>query len=319
MAFVPGYEAMVERFLEVEVTGLDQDEQLIKVDASGCQARILQHECDHLDVILFVDKMEKRTFRTIGNHKLPIAKGCPQQGDDCIPRKVNIFMWRFMLDRLSHHLNLSLRGIDIPSIGCPLCNANVESSNHVFFDCDNAKAVWSSVRDWCDLSFPAYASFVQVLILRLFSGSCGLIPGRCRIFAATLWWLWRFRNNIIFGHHSIKRSDIYDNIRSFSFSWLHHRGRLVGSWSDWLKSPIAALFGMAPKNHLHIKTGGSPLGHRNSRDGPDGIFRTHLSKLAQKAFYEVCFSAVLRWGNKICHARIEDKVMELGVDIFGSI
>ncbi|GJW05063.1 peptide deformylase 1A [Tanacetum coccineum] len=77
---VPGYEAMVERFLEVEVTGLDQDGQPIKVDASGCQARILQHECDHLDVILFVDKMEKRTFRTIGNHKLPLAKGCPQQG-----------------------------------------------------------------------------------------------------------------------------------------------------------------------------------------------------------------------------------------------
>ena len=75
-----GYIAMVERFLEVEVTGLDQDGQPIKVDVSGWQARILQHECDHLDGILFVDKMEKRTFRTLWNHKLPLAKGCPQQG-----------------------------------------------------------------------------------------------------------------------------------------------------------------------------------------------------------------------------------------------
>ncbi|GKF28935.1 RNA-directed DNA polymerase, eukaryota [Tanacetum coccineum] len=100
------------------------------------------------------------TRHIIDSHLLP-ALDMPTQWDNCIPRKVNIFMWRFMLDRLSHHLNLSLRGIDIPSIGCPLCNANVESSNHVFFDCDNAKAVWSSVRNWCDLSFPAYASFVQ--------------------------------------------------------------------------------------------------------------------------------------------------------------
>ncbi|GKC59587.1 peptide deformylase 1A, chloroplastic-like protein [Tanacetum coccineum] len=77
---VPGYEAMVERFLEVEVTGLDQDGQPIKVDASGWQARILQHECDLLDVVLYVDKMEKQTFRTVRNHNMPLAKGCPQQG-----------------------------------------------------------------------------------------------------------------------------------------------------------------------------------------------------------------------------------------------
>ncbi|GJY20293.1 peptide deformylase 1A, chloroplastic-like protein [Tanacetum coccineum] len=79
-ASVFGYEAMVERFLEVEVTGLDQDGQPIKVDASGWQARILQHECDHLDGILYVDKMEKQTFGTVLNHKLPLAKGWPQQG-----------------------------------------------------------------------------------------------------------------------------------------------------------------------------------------------------------------------------------------------
>ncbi|GKC53006.1 RNA-directed DNA polymerase, eukaryota, reverse transcriptase zinc-binding domain protein [Tanacetum coccineum] len=82
------------------------------------------------------------TRHIIDSHLLP-ALDMATQWDNCIPYKVNIFMWRFMLDRL----NLSSRGIDISSIGCPLCNANVESSNHVFFDCDNAKAVWSSVRN----------------------------------------------------------------------------------------------------------------------------------------------------------------------------
>ncbi|GJY20294.1 peptide deformylase 1A, chloroplastic-like protein [Tanacetum coccineum] len=77
---VDGYRALVERYLEVEVTGLDQEGKPIKVDARGWQAHILQHECDHLEGTLYVDKMVKRTFRTIDNVDLPLAKGCPKQG-----------------------------------------------------------------------------------------------------------------------------------------------------------------------------------------------------------------------------------------------
>ncbi|PWA94777.1 peptide deformylase 1A, chloroplastic [Artemisia annua] len=57
---VTGHLAKVKRFLKVEVTGLDRNGQPIKVDASGWQARILQHACDHLEGILFVDKLVKR-------------------------------------------------------------------------------------------------------------------------------------------------------------------------------------------------------------------------------------------------------------------
>ncbi|KAL8256781.1 hypothetical protein R6Q59_028822 [Mikania micrantha] len=77
---VDGYRAMVERFLEVEVNGLGRDGKPIKVDACGWQARILQHECDHLDGTLYVDKMVKRTFRTVENLDLPLVNGCPKQG-----------------------------------------------------------------------------------------------------------------------------------------------------------------------------------------------------------------------------------------------
>ncbi|XP_071711567.1 peptide deformylase 1A, chloroplastic-like [Rutidosis leptorrhynchoides] len=77
---VNGYRAMVEKYLEVEVRGLDRDGKPMKVDACGWQARILQHECDHLDGTLYVDKMVKRTFRTIENLDLPLAKSCPKQG-----------------------------------------------------------------------------------------------------------------------------------------------------------------------------------------------------------------------------------------------
>nr|GEW51847.1 reverse transcriptase zinc-binding domain-containing protein [Tanacetum cinerariifolium] len=43
------------------------------------------------------------------------------------------------LDRLPHRLNLLARGIDIPTISCPSFNGNVESADHIFFECDLVK------------------------------------------------------------------------------------------------------------------------------------------------------------------------------------
>lgn len=70
----------MERYLDVEVTGLKRDGEQIKLTASGWQARIFQHECDHLDGTLYVDKMLPRTFRTEENLDLPLARGCPKLG-----------------------------------------------------------------------------------------------------------------------------------------------------------------------------------------------------------------------------------------------
>ncbi|KAG8379856.1 hypothetical protein BUALT_Bualt07G0132900 [Buddleja alternifolia] len=77
---VDGFRAVVERHLEIEVTGFDRDGQPIKINASGWQARIFQHECDHLEGTLYVDKMTPRTFRTVDNLDLPLAIGCPKLG-----------------------------------------------------------------------------------------------------------------------------------------------------------------------------------------------------------------------------------------------
>lgn len=77
---VDGFRAVVERSLEVEVSGLDGTGKPVKVNASGWQARILQHECDHLNGTLYVDKMVPRTFRAVENLDLPLANGCPKLG-----------------------------------------------------------------------------------------------------------------------------------------------------------------------------------------------------------------------------------------------
>ena len=59
---VSGYMALVERHREVEVTGLDEQGQPLRWRVSGWPARILQHEVDHLDGTLYVDRMRSRSL-----------------------------------------------------------------------------------------------------------------------------------------------------------------------------------------------------------------------------------------------------------------
>lgn len=61
---VRGYAAVVTRAHEVEVTGLDETGAAVRWQVSGWPARILQHEVDHLDGTLYVDRMHTRTLST---------------------------------------------------------------------------------------------------------------------------------------------------------------------------------------------------------------------------------------------------------------
>jgi peptide deformylase len=54
---VPEYFSHVKRYEEVTVHALDQDEKPVEIQASGLLAVVLQHEIDHLDGKLFIDRM----------------------------------------------------------------------------------------------------------------------------------------------------------------------------------------------------------------------------------------------------------------------
>lgn len=62
-ASVPGYEAVVGRALEVDVEALNDKGEPARITARGWQARIFQHAVDVLDGTLYVDRMERRSFR----------------------------------------------------------------------------------------------------------------------------------------------------------------------------------------------------------------------------------------------------------------
>jgi peptide deformylase len=53
---VPGLIGQVERFDAITVKGLNRQGQPVRIKATGWLARIFQHEMDHLDGTLFIDR-----------------------------------------------------------------------------------------------------------------------------------------------------------------------------------------------------------------------------------------------------------------------
>jgi peptide deformylase len=64
---IEGFQALVPRAQTAAVDALDHHGQPVKIQASGWYARILQHEIDHLDGTLYIDRMHTRTFTTTRN------------------------------------------------------------------------------------------------------------------------------------------------------------------------------------------------------------------------------------------------------------
>ena len=69
----------MERYAAVEVVGLTVEGEPFRGEFTGWPARILQHEVDHLDGVLYVDRMLTRSFSARGNAK-ELPPGVPPPG-----------------------------------------------------------------------------------------------------------------------------------------------------------------------------------------------------------------------------------------------
>ena len=55
---LPGIEAPVDRASQVIVSGMDRRGEKIKIEAKGLLATVFQHEIDHLDGKVFIDRVK---------------------------------------------------------------------------------------------------------------------------------------------------------------------------------------------------------------------------------------------------------------------
>ena len=55
---IPDLRGLVPRYRDIAVKGFDREGKPIELQASGFMARVIQHETDHLDGVLFLDRMK---------------------------------------------------------------------------------------------------------------------------------------------------------------------------------------------------------------------------------------------------------------------
>ena len=58
---IPGIQVEVERPLAVTVSGQDASGEDLRIEAEGLLARIIQHEVDHLDGVLILDRTDRES------------------------------------------------------------------------------------------------------------------------------------------------------------------------------------------------------------------------------------------------------------------
>ncbi len=62
---LPGLQGVVKRANEVIVKGQDETGKPVRIRAEGYAARVIQHEVDHLDGVLFIDRADPATLHWV--------------------------------------------------------------------------------------------------------------------------------------------------------------------------------------------------------------------------------------------------------------
>ncbi|GKC40680.1 RNA-directed DNA polymerase, eukaryota, partial [Tanacetum coccineum] len=142
-----------------------------------------------------------------------------------IPIKVNIFAWKLALDRLPTRANLVQRNVVTESQSCPLCDAILEDTSHLFFNCSLARDVTRLLCRWWNLGVQTFSSYAEWLVwfnsVRLPSNLKVILEG---VFYVTWWSLWNFRNQLLFASKKPRKESIFDDIVLRSFCWCKARG-----------------------------------------------------------------------------------------------
>ncbi|GJY69402.1 RNA-directed DNA polymerase, eukaryota, partial [Tanacetum coccineum] len=155
-----------------------------------------------------------------------------------VPIKINVLAWKIKMDALPTRLNISRRGIDIHSISCPICDNGIEASDHLFFRCQIATQLTRKIVNWWNIDQVDVNTYVEwctwLSSLRMASKSKAMLEG---VFYVMWWYLWTYRNHLIFGANTPPKASIFDNVVSSSFHWCNSRCKASFKWIDWLKNP----------------------------------------------------------------------------------
>nr|GEU28890.1 ribonuclease H-like domain-containing protein [Tanacetum cinerariifolium] len=88
-----------------------------------------------------------------------VLDGSPTKWLNLILIKINILAWRVDLNKLPTRFNMSLRGMEVSTMKCPVCRVGNETFDHLFFSCSLASAMISRLFKWWELSDMVFQSY----------------------------------------------------------------------------------------------------------------------------------------------------------------
>ncbi|GJX63562.1 RNA-directed DNA polymerase, eukaryota [Tanacetum coccineum] len=138
----------------------------------------------------------------------------------CVPIKINVLAWKIKTDALPTRFNISRRGIDIQDMSCPICDNAIESTDHLFFRCGLVRDIANKVLSWWNLdhaNLNSYAEWKSWLVsIRMDSKLKKMFEG---VWYSIWWYVWIYRNKLLFDERKPSKSMLIDNVIASSFYW----------------------------------------------------------------------------------------------------
>ncbi|KAL4584583.1 hypothetical protein LXL04_009187 [Taraxacum kok-saghyz] len=116
------------------------------------------------------------------------------------------------------------KGLDIPSIMCPLCGSEPETVDHVFWRCGVARDIWVAMFRW--LQLPPGSLDHPSEVFDWIDDSRGSSNRRLVIEAvvcSAFWMILRFRNDVVHESRKMRKDMLVDFIKDFAFVWISNR------------------------------------------------------------------------------------------------
>ncbi|XP_020243416.1 uncharacterized protein LOC109821658 [Asparagus officinalis] len=128
-------------------------------------------------------------------------KNCP---------KFSHCLYKALINRLPTRERLCKIGI-IQESSCILCKQDVETTKHLFFECEFSKYIWSLSRLKIGINSPQMGSICEeaLLIQQRFKGKSCVYTLPRLVLAGATWHIWQERNRRVFHHQELSKIMVF--------------------------------------------------------------------------------------------------------------
>jgi hypothetical protein len=178
-----------------------------------------------------------------------VSTSRPTRWSSLIPSKFLIFVWRAERNRIPTRVELDLKGIDIPSILCPIFETEFEIVDHILAKCDWVSYFWNFFL-WWGFEFKTGSSVLEIIDFiknlslekKKFFQAHRLSCFESVIFSS-FWLIWNARNEKIFSAKKFLVEDIFVKLQHLYFCWLNSKcKKSCLDWTLWFSRPMDACY-----------------------------------------------------------------------------